>query len=144
MAKHLTIASWNVNSIRSRQSLVADWLAAFKPDVLCLQETKVQDGDFPREAFTSLGYGIAIYGQRTYNGVAIASKLPLENVVNGLPGELPDDHRRVIAATVAGIRVVNVYVPNGESVGSPKFAFKMEFLTKLEDYLEQVVADSEM
>jgi len=144
MTMRLKIASWNVNSIRSRQSLVSDWLLAQRPDVLCLQETKVQDADFPHEIFTTAGYEVAVYGQRSYNGVAIASRLPLADIRPGLPDDAPEDQRRVIAATVAGIRVVNVYVPNGEAVTSPKFAYKLDFLARLESYLKAVIANNKM
>jgi|SRR5882724_424153 len=138
MPKHIIIASWNVNSIRAHLDHVQDWITRVRPDVLCLQETKVLDADFPHEMFKSLGYEVAIYGQRTYNGVAIASLLPMTDVVRGLADDGDEGQRRVIAATIAGIRVVDVYIPNGQSVGSEKFIYKMEFLTKLGAYLKEI------
>ncbi|HYG61725.1 MAG TPA: exodeoxyribonuclease III, partial [Thermoanaerobaculia bacterium] len=124
----MKIATWNVNSIRARLARVLAWTERELPDVLCMQEIKVPEDDFPLAPFAGLGYEAAIYGQRTYNGVAILSRLPLTDVERGLPGEGPDDHRRLIAATVAGIRVIDVYVPNGQSPESDKFVYKLEWL----------------
>ena len=143
MPKHITIATWNVNSIRAHRDLIVDWTSRTRPDVLCMQETKVQDGEFPHDMFKLLGYQVVNYGQRTYNGVAIASLLPISDVVMGLPDDDADSQRRVIPATIAGIRIVNVYIPNGQSLNSPKFTYKMEFLTKLTAYIEQVTKGKE-
>jgi exodeoxyribonuclease-3 len=140
MSELIRIASWNVNSIRQRLPHLQDWLAAAAPDVACLQETKVQDHEFPRDAYEALGYHVHIYGQKSYNGVAIFSRTAPEEVSLGFPGEPLEAQRRVIAATVQGIRVVNVYIPNGESVGSEKFAYKMRFLEQLHDYLAAEIA----
>jgi exodeoxyribonuclease-3 len=125
----MKIATWNVNSIRARLARVVAWTERELPDVLCMQEIKVPDEEFPLAPFTDLGY----------NGVAILSRLPIEDVERGLPGEGPDDHRRLIAATVGGIRVIDVYVPNGQSPESEKFAYKMEWLARLRDYLEATI-----
>jgi exodeoxyribonuclease-3 len=130
------LATWNVNSIRARVDVVAAWLERARPDVLCMQETKVVDDAFPIEAFTRLGYSVQKTGQPTYNGVAIASRLPLEDVCIDLPGG-DDKERRLIAATVSGLRVVNVYVPNGKSVTSPSFQFKLEWLRRLRTWLDR-------
>jgi exodeoxyribonuclease-3 len=129
------LATWNVNSIRARVEVVATWLEQARPDVLCMQETKVVDDAFPTEEFTRLGYSVTKTGQPTYNGVAIASRLPQSDVCVDLPGGT-DNERRLIAATIAGVRVVNVYVPNGKSVTSPSFQFKLEWLRRLRGWLD--------
>jgi len=126
------LTTWNVNSIRQRLERVLTWMGRHEPDVLCLQETKVTDEDFPRAPFEERGYRVETFGQKTYNGVALIAKAPLLDVVRGLEDDTPDAPRRCIAATVEGLRVVNVYVPNGESVESEKFAFKLEWLARLE------------
>lgn len=133
----MLVATWNVNSIRAREALVLDWLRRNEPDVLCLQETKVVDEDFPADAFARAGYQVVTSGQKSYNGVAIAARHDLTNVVVGLPGEGDDDERRAIAAHVAGIDVMSVYVPNGKSVDSPDFERKLDWLRRLGDALAQ-------
>ncbi len=130
----MMIASWNVNSLRVRLEHVCDWLQNRRPDVLGLQEIKLVTEAFPADAFEALGYHSAVLGQKTYNGVALLSRKPGEDIVCGIPG-FDDDQSRVITASYAGIRVVNVYVPNGQSVGSEKFAYKMDWLDALHDYL---------
>jgi exodeoxyribonuclease III len=130
----LRLATWNVNSLRVRLPHLGEWLAANPVEVLALQETKIPDEDFPREAIEQLGYRVAWYGQRTYNGVALLARAPLEDVASGIPG-FPDEQRRVIAATVDGVRIVNVYVPNGQSVGSDKYEYKLRWLAALRDYV---------
>jgi exodeoxyribonuclease-3 len=129
----MRIASWNVNSIRSRLDQLTAWLARAAPDVLCMQETKVEDALFPHEALGEVGYRAAIFGQKTYNGVAIAAKfgLAVEDVKRGLDDDEADAHRRFIAATIEGVRVVNVYVPNGQAVGAPAFGYKLAWLERL-------------
>lgn len=134
------VASWNVNSIRARQDLVENWLRDQRPDVVCLQETKVVDDDFPSEMFQRLGYALAVAGQRSYNGVAIASRSGLEDVEIGLWDERPGADRRLIAATVNGVRVFSTYVPNGKSVASPDFAVKLDFLERLRETLARKAA----
>ncbi len=133
----LKIATWNVNSVRARLDSVLGWLDRAQPDVLCMQEIKVVDELFPREPFESRGYRIETFGQKTYNGVALLSRLPLENVARGFPEENSDAERRLIAATAAGIRIVNVYVPNGRAVESPFFQQKLDWLRRLRRYLEE-------
>lgn len=132
----MKIASWNVNSIRARYELVVDWLKRHEPDVLCLQETKVVDADFPTLEFQMLGYSAVMAGQRTYNGVAILSRIPVTNATIGLEGEGADADKRSIAVTVAGVRVLSVYVPNGKDVTSESFRQKIEWLGRLRRTLE--------
>ncbi|MCP9881212.1 exodeoxyribonuclease III [Cyanobium sp. Alchichica 3B3-8F6] len=140
----MRIATWNVNSVRTRLDQVLAWLEQERPDVLCLQETKVTDELFPQQAFEALGYSAAISGQKAYNGVAILSRLPLENVQIGLDALLPNDQeapglseqKRVISALIDGIRVLNLYVPNGSSLTSEKYAYKLEWLACLQRYLD--------
>ena len=131
----MKIATWNVNSIRSRLGRAVAWTERNLPDVLCLQETKCADAEFPLDAFTALGYHAQIFGQRTYNGVAILSREPAEDVVRGLPGEGEDAHRRLIAATIGGVRIVDVYVPNGGTLSSEKFPYKLDWLDRLHGFL---------
>jgi exodeoxyribonuclease III len=138
------IATWNVNSVTAREPVVLRWLKEARPDVLCLQETKCTDEKFPRANFEALGYRVEEHGQPAYNGVAILSLLPAEDVQRGFPGEEAGSQSRLIAATVGGVRVVNVYVPNGQSVGTEKFKFKLDWLARLRDYLdEHLWADDE-
>ena len=140
----MRIATWNVNSVRTRLDQVLAWLAAERPEVLCLQETKVADELFPLAPFRALGYEAAISGQKAYNGVAILSRLPIEDVRVGFAALLPDDpeapglgeQKRVISAQIAGLRVLNLYVPNGSSLRSEKYAYKLEWLACLKRYLE--------
>ncbi|HEY9596893.1 MAG TPA: exodeoxyribonuclease III [Cyanophyceae cyanobacterium] len=142
----MKIATWNVNSIRTRQLQVVDWLQANPVDVLCLQETKVVDADFPRLPFEELGYSVYISGQKSYNGVAIFSRIPLEQVSMGFApvlgtdavGDL-DEQKRVITGIVGNIRIVNLYVPNGSSVGSEKYDYKLRWLKVLRDYLQTLL-----
>ena len=131
------VATWNVNSIRARLDHACDWLERFQPDVLCMQETKVVDDDFPTEEFMRLGYGVAMTGQLSYNGVAILSRLPMKEITIGLSGEKPEADKRLIAATVAGVRIFSCYVPNGKSVSSPSFREKLEWLERLRLTLDE-------
>lgn len=133
----MKIATWNVNSIRAREQLVVDWLRRTEPDVLCLQETKVVDDDFPTDELQRLGYSVAMAGQRTYNGVAILSRDTVRDISVGLHDDAPEAERRLIAATVAGIRIVCVYVPNGKAVDSPSFPHKLEWLRRLRETLDR-------
>ncbi len=131
----MKLATWNVNSLKVRLPHLLDWLAANAADVVCLQETKQQDADFPREELQRAGYHSACSGQKTYNGVAILSRSPLADVQYGIPG-LEDEQRRVIAATCGGTRIVCVYVPNGQSVDSDKYRYKLGWLAALRDWLQ--------
>jgi exodeoxyribonuclease III len=130
------LATWNINSIRARTDRLVAWIAREQPDVLCLQETKVEDVGFPTSALVSLGYEIAIYGQRSYNGVAIASKTPLEAVTRGFGDGESDEDARLIAATTRGLRVICVYVPNGQDLASEKFPYKLAWYRRLRRYLD--------
>lgn len=130
----MVIATWNVNSIRARLAKLVAWLEAKAPDVVCLQETKVVDEEFPFAELRSLGYEVASFGQKTYNGVAIASRLGVEHVRRGLPGD-ESGEARLVCAEVSGVTVASVYVPNGQEVGSEKYAFKLAWMEKLLAYL---------
>ncbi|CAE21469.1 exodeoxyribonuclease III [Prochlorococcus marinus str. MIT 9313] len=139
----MQIATWNVNSIRTRLDQVQAWLKDAQPDLLCLQETKVDDPLFPHEVFEAQGYQVHFHGQKAYNGVAIVSRQPLEDVRRGFTGELPEDaealqlgeQKRVISALVNNIRIVNAYVPNGSALKSEKYPYKLEWLSCLNRYL---------
>jgi len=130
----MRISTWNVNSIRTREDRVLLWLDEHEPDVLCMQETKVVDDDFPREGFEARGYELSIFGQRTYNGVAIASRLPITDVELGLPLD-GDEEARGIAATIGGVRIVDLYVPNGRKLGTDKFEYKLAWLDAMARWL---------
>lgn len=133
----MLLATWNVNSIRARLPRLLAWLERRRPDVVCLQETKVVDDDFPSAEIEALGYHCRAFGQRTYNGVAILSREEPGEVRLGLPDDPADADRRVIAATVAGVRVVNVYVPNGTALDDPRYEGKLAWLRRLGHYLER-------
>lgn len=135
----MKIASWNVNSLKVRLEHVAQWLDARRPDVLGLQETKLIDEKFPTDAFAELGYHAVFNGQPTYNGVALVTRGEPLDVVRGIPG-FGDDQKRVIAATVGGVRVINLYVVNGQQVGSEKFAYKLGWLTAVTAWLRDELA----
>ncbi len=135
----MKIATWNVNSLRVRLGHVTDWLSANPVDALALQELKLPDEDFPLDEFAARGLHAAWSGQKTYNGVAIVARQPLEDVVTGIPG-FDDPQRRVIAATLRGVRIINVYVPNGQAVGSDKYDYKLLWLARLRDYVEAELA----
>jgi exodeoxyribonuclease-3 len=126
----LTLATWNINSIRVRLPLLLLWLKEKAPDIVLLQETKTTDDLFPREAIEDLHYNIALWGQKTYNGVAVLSKFPIEDITCGIPG-LKDDQARYLEVITNGMRVASVYVPNGMEVGSEKYAYKLNFLKHL-------------
>ena len=141
----MLIATWNVNSIRTRLSQTIDWINRVSPDILCLQETKVMDESFPMEAFEKLGYSVEVYGQKSYNGVAIISKIKAENVKKGFYGctdsdqniDIFLDQKRLISADINGIKFINVYVPNGSSPESDKFEYKINWLRQLALFLDE-------
>lgn len=133
----MNIVTWNVNSIRVRLDAVCQWLKDHQPDVLLLQEIKCMNEAFPHEAFDPYGYNIAVYGQKTFNGVAILSKHPIEDVICGLPNFTEDPQARYIEAVTGGVRVASVYVPNGQDVNTEKYYYKMTFLDRLRDHLSQ-------
>ena len=134
------IATWNVNSIKVRLEQVRNWLAEHRPDVLCLQETKQTDADFPVAAIRECGYRVHCNGQKTYNGVATLSKNEAELLATALP-DYADPQKRLLAVEVDGACVVNLYVPNGAEVGSDKYAYKLEWLARLNDYTARLSRD---
>ncbi|MEL6553607.1 MAG: exodeoxyribonuclease III [Cyanobacteria bacterium J06621_11] len=140
----MKVTSWNVNSVRTRLEHVTGWLETHQVDVLCLQETKVVDKDFPEQAFTDIGYHAYFYGQKSYNGVALISKAPLTDVQKGFGAVLDepavgdlDEQKRVISGVLGDVRVVNLYVPNGSAIGSEKYEYKLSWLALLKQYLTQ-------
>jgi len=132
----MKIATWNVNSIKARLEPALAWLKEASPDVVCLQEIKTVDENFPREAFEALGYNCAVHGQKSYNGVAILSKRPMEDVTPRLPGGEDDDHARYLEAVITGekgmVRVASIYAPNGNPFPGPKFDYKLAWLERLQ------------
>jgi exodeoxyribonuclease-3 len=130
----MKLATWNVNSLRVRLPQLLAWLAAQQPDVVCLQETKTEDANFPRQEIEQAGYRVCFSGQKTYNGVAILARAEPAEVTLGIPG-FEDEQKRVIAATCDGVRAVCVYVPNGESVESDKYQYKLRWLGALQGWL---------
>ena len=132
----MKIASYNVNSLRARLPIVLQWLADSRADALCLQETKVQDADFPTQAFGEIGYHYAFKGQKSYNGVAVLSKHPIEHVEYGLPDE-PKDEPRLIKVEMGGLAIVNTYVPQGYLPDSEKFQYKLQWFARLLDYFQR-------
>jgi exodeoxyribonuclease-3 len=133
----LRIASWNINSLRRRQDRLLAWLQETQPDIVCLQETKCTDEQFPELELRAAGYYAVFHGQKSYNGVAILSKAELREVRIGLGDETEDDQARVIAASTMGIRVFSVYVPNGQAVGSPAYDYKLKWYARLTSCLEE-------
>ena len=130
----MRIATWNVNSLKVRLQHVTDWLATHQPDVLCLQETKTEDAKFPLETITQAGYQAVFSGQKTYNGVALLSRAAAAEITAGIPG-FDDPQKRVLAATYGDTRVICVYIPNGESVESDKYQYKLRWLGALTEWL---------
>jgi exodeoxyribonuclease-3 len=130
----MKLATWNVNSLKIRLPHLLDWLAAHQPDVMCLQETKTEDQNFPLAAIQAAGYQAVYCGQKAYNGVAILARSALTDVQHGIP-DFPDDPKRVIAATVADLRVLCLYAPNGEAPGTDKYAYKLRWYQALISWL---------
>ncbi len=135
----MKLATWNVNSLKVRLPQVLSFLADHKPDALCLQETKSEDANFPLGEIQAAGYQAAFSGQKTYNGVAILSSNAATDIIAGIPN-FDDPQKRVIAATLDGVRLVCVYIPNGESVESDKYRYKLNWLKKLAQWLQQELA----
>ncbi len=121
------LASWNVNSLKIRLEQVMSWMVNHKIDILGLQETKLIDAHFPIERFKEEGYHVAFYGQKSYNGVALVSRFPIENITS----DVIDEQKRILAATVHHIRVINLYIPNGSHVGSEKYQYKLSWLEQI-------------
>ncbi len=139
----LRIATWNVNSINARLETVTRWFAEERPDVACLQEIKCEDHNFPAAAFERLGYTCAVHGQKSYNGVALLARRPLEDVRKGLPGDDGDDHARYVEAVVSGpdpVRVAALYLPNGNPIGTDKFAYKLKWMERLNTHARELLA----
>jgi exodeoxyribonuclease-3 len=142
----MQIATWNVNSINARLETVVAWFKAAAPDVACLQEIKCVDEAFPREPFESLGYNVVTHGQKTYNGVALLSKTPLEDVRRGLPGDDGDDHARYLEAVASGprpLRIASIYLPNGNPVGTEKFDYKLAWMERLRSHAAELLRHEE-
>ena len=147
----MLVATWNVNSIRSRIDHVKEWLVTNKIDILCLQETKTEDKFFPIEIFSNLGYEVSVSGQKSYNGVAIISKFPINNIKVGFDGVIKgykdlstlNEQKRIISAEIKDIRVINVYVPNGSSIDSEKFIYKEKWLKCFQSYLRKINSSNE-
>jgi exodeoxyribonuclease-3 len=131
------IATFNVNSLRKRLPLVLDWLEQHRPDVLCLQETKVQDEDFPAMALTSTGYHVTFRGMKAYNGVAVLTRQPPEQVSYGLDDGGEPDEARLIRVTYQGVPIINTYIPQGYLIDSPKYQYKLEWFTRLRRYFDK-------
>ncbi|NNJ93877.1 MAG: exodeoxyribonuclease III [Halobacteria archaeon] len=138
----MKIATWNVNSLKVRLPHVLDWLTVAEPDVLCLQETKLTDENFPREDIENAGYHVVFSGQKTYNGVAIISRHEPRDVETDVPG-LDDPQRRILCTTVNGVRVLNLYVVNGQEVGSEKYDHKLFWLGRVTDYIGEQLKSHE-
>jgi len=143
----MRVATWNVNSVKQRLDNLLAWLSERQPDIVCLQETKCIDDAFPREPIESLGYNVAVHGQKAFNGVAILSKFPFEEVTPRLPGDQRDDHARFLEAviSVAGgvLRMASIYLPNGNPPEGEKYAYKMDWMDRLIHYVNDRLAQEE-
>ena len=143
----MRIATWNVNSIKQRIDCARTWLAARQPDIVCLQETKCPDEAFPRLEFESLGYNVAVHGQKAFNGVAILSKFKFDEVTPGLPGDDSDDHARFIEAVIStvegAVRVASLYLPNGNPPQTDKYTYKIGWMKRLSAYARERLTHEE-
>ena len=143
----MRIATWNVNSVRQRHDLLIDWLKRRGPDIVCLQEIKCVDDAFPGDEIAALGYNIAVHGQKTFNGVAILSRLPFDEVMRGLPGDDSDEQARYLEAVVSvsggALRVASIYLPNGNPLGTPKFEYKLSWMDRLHRHAKALLAHEE-
>ena len=144
----MKIATWNVNSVKARLDTVRSWLAEAAPDVVCLQEIKTTDDAFPTDAFEGLGYNCTVHGQKSYNGVAILSKRPPEDVTRGLPAVEGDDHARYLEAVIPGesggiVRIVSLYAPNGNPPGTERFAYKLAWMDRLKAHAGRLLSFEE-
>ena len=138
-----SIATWNVNSIKARLPNLLAWLKSAAPDVVLLQELKCIDDNFPRLEIEELGYNVAVHGQKTYNGVAILAKAALEDVMAGLPGDKKDTQARYLEATINGLRVASIYLPNGNPIKTEKFDYKLAWMDRLIRHAEQLLASEQ-
>jgi exodeoxyribonuclease III len=132
----MKLATWNVNSIRARMERVVPWLEEKRPDIVCMQELKAEESQLELDAFSRLGYSTVFAAQKTYNGVAILSRAPASDVRIGLGDGVEDPQARLIAATIDGVRVINVYAPNGQTVGSDKYEYKLQWMARLRRFLD--------
>ena len=142
----MKLATFNINGIKARIEALPAWLAAAQPDVVCLQEIKSVDEGFPREHFEAMGYRVETHGQKSFNGVAILSKLPLEDVVRGLPGDAADEQARWIEATVIGqraVRICGLYLPNGNPVPGPKYDYKLAWMARMQARVQDLLTAEE-
>src|SRR5919202_36154 len=143
----MRVATWNVNSIKQRLESVLAWIRDRQPDILCLQETKCLDEAFPREPFEDAGYNVAVHGQKTFNGVALLSRLPFDEVSTGLPGDEADAQARFLEALVSTregvVRVASLYLPNGNPVESEKYAYKLAWMDRLRAHAQAQLAEEE-
>jgi exodeoxyribonuclease-3 len=135
----MKIATFNINGIKARLPALIDWLAAAAPDVVCLQEIKSVDEGFPRQAFIDLGYHVETHGQKAFNGVAILSRTPMNDVTRGLPGDDADDQARWIEATVQGVRVCGLYLPNGNPAPGPKYDYKLAWMARMQAHVADLL-----
>jgi len=138
----MRLATWNVNSVNARLETVLAWFEAASPDVAVLQEIKCIDEKFPAEAFERLGYNVAVHGQKTYNGVAMLSKTPMDDIRKGLPGDQTDEQARYIEAVVSGptpVRVIGIYLPNGNPIGTEKFTYKLAWMDRLNRHVRTLL-----
>ena len=137
----MRIATWNVNSIKQRIENTVAWQTERQPDIVCLQEIKCVDETFPREPFEALGYNVAVHGQKTFNGVAILSKVPFDEVTPGLPGDVGDDHARFLEAQISTprgvMRIASIYLPNGNPTGTDKYSYKIKWMNRLLHYAHE-------
>ena len=146
----MLVATWNVNSIRSRIDHVKEWLITNNVDILCLQETKTEDQFFPVEIFSNLGYEVSLSGQKSYNGVAIISRIPISDIKIGFDSVISEykdlsilsQQKRIISAEINGVRIINVYVPNGSSINSDKFIYKEKWLECLKTYIREIKSNN--
>ena len=136
----MKIATWNVNSAKARLPLITDWLRAASPDVVLFQEIKCETAAFPASAFEDLGYHVNAVGQKAYNGVALLSKAPAEDLLTRLPGEPEDEQARYVEATVSGVRIASLYLPNGNPVPGEKFAYKLRWMDRLHNHARTLLA----
>lgn len=139
----MQIATWNVNSVKARMDTVLGWLREAKPDIALLQEIKCEDQNFPRLEFEALGYNLALHGQKSYNGVAILSKRPFDEVTMRLPGDESDQQSRYVEAVVAGVRVASIYLPNGNPPSTDKYTYKLAFMERLREHARGLLAYEE-
>jgi exodeoxyribonuclease III len=137
------IATWNVNSVKARLENVLAWLAEASPDIVCFQELKCEEAAFPKEAFEAAGYNVAVHGQKTYNGVAILSKRPFDDVRARLPGDDADEQARYLEAVVGGMRVASIYLPNGNPPDTDKYAYKLRWMDRLIAHAKGLLKDEE-